>query len=123
MNVNKDAIPDANSLKKRDKSYSELVKEANTILSYINDQILIAHSGGKQQMVVQLPNLLKVDGFSNRESQLFVYSSILKLLEEKHYRVRIKIDQKVSSIIIVWSCESEVLELMNLEEYLKARYV
>lgn len=122
MNLDKEAIPDANSLKKRDKSYIDLVKEANTILSYINDQILIAHSRGKQQMVVQLPNLLKVDGFSNRESQLLVYSSILKLLEEKNYRVRIRIDKMASSIIIVWSCESEVLELMNLEEYIKTRY-
>ena len=123
MNINKELLDDANKLKRLDRKFADLTKEADSILARISEEIIGAHTNGKRKLELLIPSLLKVQGFTNKESQLYVYAAILKVLEEKNYRARIKIDPTNSTIFISWNSAEEELELNNLKEFLKLRYV
>ena len=123
MNLNSSIITTANELKKHDKDFINLSKQANTILSHLSESIHTAHSDGKMAVAFKVPNFLQVDGFSNKDSQLYIFTAILKHLEEKNYRARIQIEKEESVIFVTWKSERERLEIQTLQEYLKTRAV
>lgn len=123
MNINKDIVEDSDKLKRLDRKFSDLSKEAESILFRIAEEIMDAHANGKRKLKFLIPSLLQVPGFTNKESQLHIYTSIIRILEEKKYRVQIRIERTSSVIFISWNSEGEELELSNLKEFLKLRYV
>ncbi len=121
MDLNKNIITDAKTLKRHDRDFADLSKIANSVLSRLAEAIHEAHAAGKSRLSFSVPNFLQVDGFSNKTSQLYIFTAILKLLEEKSYRASIKIGQAESVIRVTWESEEDLREIKNLHAYLKTR--
>lgn len=100
-------IIDAEILKRSSEQKDILKKETLDILRSISDDIMKAKQSYKNSVVTTLPINFTVPGLLNKDAQRIIWSSIIKELNKKNYRVKIKPTKNKCLLKIVWISKEE----------------
>ena len=112
-----DILTDAERLKKNSLQKKSLKENIHGILRQLNDEILSAKSVGNMEIKTTIPITFTSPNMSNKNAQRIIWSSIIKELNEKKYRVSINPKGDKCTLLIKWISKEEekvVKEQMDL---------
>jgi hypothetical protein len=95
-------IMDANNLKKNNIQKRNIKNNMVEILRKINDELAIAHKEGHHSIITSIPIIYNIPNMSNKDSQRYIWSSIIEVLESKNYRVWINPSADSCRLKITW---------------------
>lgn len=88
-------------------------------IKYINYELKSANSDGRYFIVVNLPVCFDVPNMTNANAQLFIWTGIIDLLEQKGYRVGINYNKDYCRLKITWRDKIDELDMENRKKTLE----
>lgn len=85
--------------------------EAKNILGIIDDEIKKAHSLGKHETTVSIPNILRISHLTNTEAQREIYYRIIISLLDRKFKPQLTIDEKNTYVNVKWMTETELADV------------
>ena len=110
-------LVDAEILKRSSEQKELLKKTINEILRSLMDDINTAKKSYRTNVKTTFPITFSIPGLSNKDAQRIVWSSLIKEINEKNYRIKIKPSKDKCVVQITWiSSEEETIirDQMNL---------
>lgn len=117
IEISKDALIHANNLRNNNLQKRQLKEVITDIIRGINQELIIAHREGKHHIITSIPITFSIPNLSNKDSQRYIWSSIIEELKSKSYRIWISPSKDTCRVKITWMSsedETEVDYQMNL---------
>lgn len=117
IDISNDALIHANNLRNNNLQKRQLKEVITDIIRRISQELIIAHREGKHHIITSIPITFNIPNMSNKDSQRFIWSSIIDELKSKSYRVWISPSKDTCQVKITWMSpddETEVKHQMNL---------
>jgi hypothetical protein len=117
IDISNDALIHANNLRNNNLQKRQLKEVITDIIRRISQELVIAHREGKHHIITSIPITFNIPNMSNKDSQRFIWSSIIDELKFKSYRVWISPSKNTCKVKITWMSpddETEVKHQMNL---------
>lgn len=97
----------ADSLKNNEVQRKAVSREVTMVLAQIDDELKVAHTGGKHYAIVPVPISFGVPYMTGADSQRCIYFKILDSLIQRGFNVKIKMTKKSTLFIVSWLSDDE----------------
>ena len=117
IEISKDSLIHANNLRNNNLQRRQLKEVITDIIKRISQELVNAHREGSHYIITSVPITYSIPNMSNKDSQRFIWASIIDELKSKSYRIWISPSKNTCRIKITWMSpedESEVNHQMNL---------
>lgn len=117
IDIATDALIHANNLRNNNLQRRQLKEMITDIVRRISQELVTAHKEGKHYVITNIPITYSISNMSNKDSQRFIWASVISELKSKYYRVWISPAKNVCRLKITWMSpddETEVSQQMNL---------
>ena len=117
IDISNDALIHANNLRNNNLQRRQLKEVITDIVRRINQELIMAHKEGHHHIITNIPITYNISNMSNKDSQRFIWASVISELKSKHYRVWICPTKDVCRLKITWMSsndETEITQQMNL---------
>jgi hypothetical protein len=117
IDISSDALIHANNLRNNNLQKRQLKEVITDIIRRISQELVVAHREGQHYVITSVPITYSIPNMLNKDSQRFIWSSIIDELKSKSYRVWISPSKDTCRIKITWMSpddETEVNHQMNL---------
>ena len=101
-NILGNIITPAGSIRRTNAQKQELTRYMHDILTDINNEIKKAFINGNYSIEYELPSIFMVDGISNMDCQIMVWSHIFSDLINKKYTVNWYEENDKAMLIVSW---------------------
>lgn len=101
----------ANALKSNEAQKKSLMKEINSILGRIDDELKTSHDLGKHNISISLPITFSIPFMSNADSQRYIYYHVLKSLKDREFNVSIELQSNLTVFHVSWLTDEELKEI------------
>lgn len=113
----------ADRLRQSNSQKRELREYAIDIARRINEEIKEVHGQGLHSLETEIPITFTVTHMSNSDSQRIIWYTIIRWLETKTYRVKLKLGDNKSVIIITWLSKEEEVDITHQKDYIASHVV
>lgn len=96
-----------------------ITEHINENLSLINKLIIKENTLGTNKVIYELPIVFRNINVSPSVAKAIIYSSVMKELEQKGYKVGIKMNENKPLLLIEWSSGINNAEIICMEKYLQ----
>lgn len=117
LEISKDALIHANNLRNNNLQKRQLKEAITDIIKRISQELIIAHREGKHNIIISIPITFSISNMSNKDSQRFIWASVIEEMLSKDYRIWISPTKDTCRIKITWMSpedETEIKHQMNL---------
>jgi hypothetical protein len=101
----------ASALKSNESQKKHIIKEVNSILGMIDDELKIAHECDRRSVTVSVPITFSIPYMENHESQRIIYYKILTSLLDRGFHVEIDLKSNASIFEVTWLSKEELKEI------------
>lgn len=111
IQISADALVPASNLRNNNLQKRNLKEVITDILKRINDELLTSHKEGQHHVITTMPITFNIASMSNKDSQRYIYSTVIDELITKGYRVWICPSKDGCKIKITWMSQTDETEL------------
>jgi len=117
VDIAHDALIHANNLRNNNLQKRQLKEVITDIIRRISQELIVAHREGRHHVITSIPITFNIPNMSNKDSQRYIWASVIEELKSKSYRVWISPTKDTCRIKITWMSqddETDELHQMNL---------
>lgn len=117
INISSDSLIHANNLRNNNLQRRQIKEVITDIIKRISQELISAHREGKHEVITSIPITYTISNMSNKDSQRFVWASVIEELISKSYRVWIYPSNDKCSLKITWISpedESDIRHQLNI---------
>ena len=111
IQISKDALITANSLRNNNLQKRNLKEVITDIIKRISQELIIAHREGIHHIITTMPITFSIPNMSNKDSQRYIYASVIDELIAKDYRIWISPGKDTCQIKITWMSPDDESEI------------
>jgi hypothetical protein len=111
IQISKDALITANSLRNNNLQKRNLKEVITDIIKRISQELIIAHREGSHHIITTMPITFSIPNMSNKDSQRYIYASVIDELIAKDYRIWISPGKDTCQIKITWMSPDDESEI------------
>ena len=111
--ISSDALISANILCNSNLQKRQLKEVITDIIKRINQELNDSHKEGKHDIITSIPITYSISNMSNKDSQRFIWSSVIEELINKGYRVWIFPSNDKCKIKITWMINADEIDIKN----------
>jgi hypothetical protein len=109
IDISSDALIHANNLRNNNLQRRQLKEVITDVVRRISQELVEAHKEGRHDVITSIPITYSIPNMSNKDSQRFVWATVIEELLAKNYRVWIHPTKDKCRIKMTWmSPEDEV---------------
>ena len=111
IQISSDALVTANSLRNNNLQRRNLKEVITDIIKRINQELIEAHKEGCHHIITNMPITFSIPNMSNKDSQRFIWASVIDELISKDYRIWISPTKNVCRIKVTWMSQDDESEI------------
>jgi hypothetical protein len=111
----------ADLLKTNENKMKSIMKEVNSILGHIDEDIKRSHDQDKNYTIVSVPITFSIPYMSNKNAQRIVYYKVLESLINRNYDVKISLETDKTCFVIKWVSDEEEKDI-RMQNLLLAKH-
>ena len=111
IQISKDALITANSLRNNNLQKRNLKEVITDIIKRISQELIISHREGSHHIITTMPITFSIPNMSNKDSQRYIYASVIDELIAKDYRIWISPGKDTCQIKITWMSPDDESEI------------
>ena len=111
IEISNDALIHANNLRNNNLQQRHLKEVITDIIRRISQELVVAHREGRHNIITSIPITYSIPNMSNKDSQRYIWSSIISELKNKSYRVWISPNNNACKIKITWMSPADEIDI------------
>ena len=111
INISNDALISANSLRNNNLQKKNLKEVIIDIIKRISQELVDAHREGCHHIITNIPITFSIPNMSNKDSQRYIWASVIDELLSKNYRIWISPGKDTCRIKITWMSQDDETEI------------
>ena len=122
MQLSADALINAENLRNNNVQKRNLKEVITDIVRGINSELIVAHREGKHHIITNIPITFNIPNMTNKNSQRYIWASIIEEIKNKGYRVWINPTSDNCKLKITWLNSTDESEI-NLQNDLITKHL
>jgi hypothetical protein len=111
IDISNDALIHANNLRNNNLQRRQLKEVITDIIKRVSQELIEAHREGKHDVITSIPITYSISNMSNKDSQRFVWASVIEELLAKSYRVWIFPSKDKCRIKLTWMSPEDEIDI------------
>lgn len=111
IQISNDSLVSANSLRNNNLQKRNLKEVITDIIRRMNQELIAAHREGCHHIITNIPITFNIPNMSNKDSQRYIWASVIDELKSKDYRIWISPGKDTCKIKITWMSPEDETEI------------
>jgi hypothetical protein len=113
IDISNDALIHANNLRNNNLQRRQLKEIITDVIKRVSQELIEAHREGKHDVITSIPITYSISNMSNKDSQRFVWASVIEELLAKSYRVWIYPSNDKCRIKLTWISPEDEIDIKH----------